>query len=249
MSIFAPSPAGGSGSGFPPAGRPPLQSREEPACKRRSPRRRSPDSATPLPGLRAAPPAGPIRGRSVVPLPASLSPQRPPGAEPPAGPRTPTDRAEPASPSPSPRPDPFRRPLRTLARRAAPALPGGSGSVGRGKRRASPRLRVPPRPRVPPPPARHPPAAGRRRRRNCGRRGAGEVAPSQGPRPGGGEGAATAHRLRRGESLAPEAFAGAAAGTEGRGAHVGPAPRSPTLSPGAQGRRARSGARAACGSG
>lgn len=209
--------------------------------ERRSPRRRSPGWATPVPEQGAAPPAGPgraglrsggreERGQSRRSLHGAASSWRAAtrGGAYPDGPR----RA--GAPGPSPAPSAARSaPLRAaLPYRALPgALRRGSGA--------------PPAP----PAAHHTPAAGTRRRKNCGQRrtGAGEVAPSQGPRPEGRRGggchrpSCTASRVLR-----PRGIAGAAAATERRDAHVGPAPGSPTVSrrrPAAQGPTARCGAR------
>lgn len=141
--------------------------------------------------------------------------------------------AEPAPPAP-----PY--PLRTAAR-SAPCPPRRSRRCGAWESRASPRSPSPPP---------HPPAAGGRGigiaagvegARRCTLPGS----PPARPRGGGGcrRPSVAARPVAR-----PRGIAGAAAGTEGRGVHVGPAPRSPHAAlsrrrPAAQGPTEQRGAR------
>lgn len=258
MSIFAPSPPGGSAQGFlPPDGRP--------CGAEKSPH------VTPLPpesvsGLGdAAAGAGngptarsdPTRSGgagTVAPLPAPRKRAASAGAQPPAGARTPMGWAgqsqrppAPASSAARPRPPPPPGPAPAPHRRAA--VPSRAAPAVWGEEAA----------RLPPPPA--PPRRRRRRPATHPRRGGGGGGEEEeqrrpagsgrgcalpGSPPGGRRGgcrrpSVTARRVPR-----PRGIAGAAAAGEGRGAHVGPAPRSPTLSgrrPAAQGPTARCGAR------
>lgn len=178
MSIFAPSLPGGSAQGsLPPDGHP---------CKAQ----KSPlVTALPPPEVSGLGDAAAGAGSGRAGRPGSLRGQR--GLWRGHGPDGPC-RASAPGPSAA-RSAPLRR-------AAAPCPPGRPRPCAQSQRRASPSARAP---RGPP----HTPA-GTRRRKNCGQRrtGAGEVAPSQGPRPEGRRGgAATAHRVRRVESFAPEA--------------------------------------------
>lgn len=231
-----------------PAGRPPLQGKEEPARNAAPPRRRSPGWATPLPEQGAAPPAGPgraqLRGergeRAVAPLPARsrVLPAR-------SHPRGRGPRRAVRSRRPQPFPGPFRRPPRARSAPLRAALPYRALPGGRDLRRGS---GAPPRsaraPRGPPhtrggdEEAEELRPAGNGSGRGCALPGS----------PPGGEERGGCHRpsCTASRVLRPRGIAGAAAATERRDAHVGPAPRSPTLSrrrPAAQGPTARCGAR------
>lgn len=141
-------------------------------------------------------------------------------------------------PGPFPCPGPFRA-LSAPLRAALPCPPGGSGSLGRGSG-------APPPLRPHPPVAGPPPTRGGEEEEELRPAGSGRGCALPGSPPGGRRGGCRRPSVTARLVPRPRGIAGAAAATEGRGAHVGPAPRSPTLSrrrPAAQGPTARCGAR------
>lgn len=246
MSIFAPSPAGGSAQGsLPPDGHP-CKAEKSPLVTPLPPPEVSAlgDAAAGAgsgPCGRAGPGCDPGGDRAVPPLPSRVLPAR---SHPRA--RTPTGRAE---RSPRPCPGPFRRPPRArsapLRCRTVPCRAGRPRPCAAGKRRGS---------GAPPSSARAPRGPPHTR---GGDREAEELRPAGNGSgrgcalpgsPPGGEERGGCHRpsCTTSRVLRPRGIAGAASATEGRDAHVGPAPRSPTVSrrrPAAQGPTARCGAR------
>lgn len=224
MSIFAPSRPGGSAQGFlPPDGRP---------CKAEKSSRVTPvppedvsalgDTAAGTQG--AAPPirAGQRPG-GAAPLPRPADSGVPPARSHPwlRGPRR-AGLSQRPRPRPLPPPGPAPAPHRCAPK--LPCPPGRQRRCGARKRRAS--AHPPATATAGPPPTR----GGEREEEELRPAGSGRGCALPGSPPGGRRGGCRRPSVTARQVPRPRGIAGAADATEGRGAHVGLVPRSPTLS-------------------